>query len=48
MVPRYIEFVDEFAKTSTERINKVVLREQGMTEATWDARAHGLEARHGS
>jgi crotonobetaine/carnitine-CoA ligase len=45
MVPRYIEFVEEFAKTSTERINKGVLRERGLTTATWDARAHGLETR---
>jgi crotonobetaine/carnitine-CoA ligase len=44
MVPRYIEFVAEFAKTSTQRIAKANLREAGVTEATWDAREHGLEA----
>ena len=44
MVPRYIEFVDEFVKTSTQRISKNSLREAGVTEATWDAREHGLEA----
>jgi crotonobetaine/carnitine-CoA ligase len=48
MVPRYIEFVDEFAKTPTQRISKTALRELGVNEATWDAREHGLEAtRHG-
>jgi carnitine-CoA ligase len=45
MVPRYIEFVDEFVKTPTQRIAKQALREAGITEATWDARAHGLEAK---
>jgi crotonobetaine/carnitine-CoA ligase len=45
MVPRYIEFVEEFEKTSTERINKAVLRERSLTADTWDAQAHGLEAR---
>jgi crotonobetaine/carnitine-CoA ligase len=48
MVPRYIEFVQEFTKTTTQRISKNVLRESGVNEATWDAREHGLEAtRHG-
>ncbi|HEX4466715.1 MAG TPA: AMP-binding protein [Solirubrobacteraceae bacterium] len=48
MVPRFIEFVEEFAKTATQRISKTALREQGVNDATWDARAHGLEAtRHG-
>ena len=47
MVPRYIEFVVEFAKTPTQRISKQALRETGVSAATWDARAHGLEAKHG-
>jgi crotonobetaine/carnitine-CoA ligase len=44
MVPRYLEFVPEFEKTSTQRISKAYLREAGVTPDTWDARAHGLEA----
>ena len=44
MVPRYLEFVPEFAKTATQRISKANLREAGVTPETWDARAHGLEA----
>ena len=38
MVPRYVEFVDEFPKTSTERIQKYKLIEKG-NEASWDREA---------
>ena len=31
MVPRYIRFVDALPKTPTERVQKVKLREQGIT-----------------
>jgi crotonobetaine/carnitine-CoA ligase len=44
MVPRYIELVDEFEKTPTQRIVKSVLRDAGVTPRTWDAAAHGLQA----
>jgi carnitine-CoA ligase len=44
MVPRYVEIVDEFEKTMTQRINKAVLREAGVGPRTWDAREFGLEA----
>ncbi|MFP6817422.1 MAG: AMP-binding protein [Pseudomonadales bacterium] len=36
MVPRYIDFVDELPQTATEKVRKKVLREQGVTETTWD------------
>jgi carnitine-CoA ligase len=35
-VPRYVEFVDELPKTATLRVQKMVLREAGVTPATWD------------
>ncbi|HSH24827.1 MAG TPA: ATP-dependent acyl-CoA ligase, partial [Massilibacterium sp.] len=38
MIPRYVEFVDEFPKTSTERIQKYKLIEKG-NEASWDREA---------
>lgn len=45
MVPRYIEFKQSFSKTPTQRIEKYLLQEEGVTPETWDAMAHGLEAR---
>lgn len=39
MVPRFIEFVDALPKTPTEKVRKVALREAGVNERTWDARA---------
>ena len=36
-VPRYIRFVSDLPKTATGKIQKVVLREQGVTPDTWDA-----------
>ena len=42
MVPRYIRFVDSLPKTPTERVQKVKLREQGITEDTFDREAAGI------
>jgi carnitine-CoA ligase len=37
MVPRYVEFVDEFPRTeTTHRIRKMELRKRGVTASTWD------------
>jgi crotonobetaine/carnitine-CoA ligase len=36
MVPRYIEFVTDLPKTPTDRVQKKLLRERGISEATWD------------
>lgn len=41
-VPRYVEFVDEFPKTATERVEKYKLKERGVGEA-WDRKAEGYE-----
>lgn len=35
-VPRYIEFMEEFPKTPTQRVQKHKLRELGVTPKTWD------------
>jgi crotonobetaine/carnitine-CoA ligase len=45
MVPRYIEFKETFSKTPTQRIEKYLLQEEGLTPDTWDAEAHGLVAK---
>jgi crotonobetaine/carnitine-CoA ligase len=38
MVPRYVRAVDELPKTSTTRVRRHVLRDQGVADA-WDSRA---------
>lgn len=35
-VPRYVEFLDSFPKTPSEKIQKGILRSAGITSATWD------------
>jgi crotonobetaine/carnitine-CoA ligase len=36
MVPRYIEFMEALPRTANEKVQKKVLRERGVTAATWD------------
>lgn len=36
MVPRYVRFVAALPKTPTEKVQKFVIREQGITADTWD------------
>jgi crotonobetaine/carnitine-CoA ligase len=43
-VPRYIEFIDALPRTPTGRVQKFLLRDAGVTEATWDAVAAGFTA----
>jgi crotonobetaine/carnitine-CoA ligase len=42
MVPRYIRFVDQLPKTPTERVQKVKLRDEGITPDTFDREAAGI------
>jgi len=42
-VPRYIEFLDALPKTPTERIQKYVLKEAGVTPTTWDREKAGVK-----
>ena len=42
MVPRYIRVIEALPKTPTAKIEKHVLRSEGVTAETWDAQAHGL------
>ena len=37
MVPRFFDFVDDLPRTPTEKVRKDVLRDRGVTPATWDA-----------
>ncbi len=42
-VPRFIEFRDELPRNPVGRVLKYQLREEGMTEATWDRESAGFE-----
>lgn len=45
MVPRYVEFMPALPKTPTEKIQKQVLRERGLTAQTWDRGPQGAKSR---
>ena len=42
-VPRYVEFMERLPKTPTERIRKYVLKQAGVTDATWDREKAGIQ-----
>lgn len=42
MLPRYIRLVDALPKTPTHKVQKVLLRESGVTAQTWDREAAGI------
>lgn len=44
-VPRYVRFTSELPMTPSQRVEKYKLREQGLTEDTWDREAAGYEVR---
>jgi crotonobetaine/carnitine-CoA ligase len=35
-VPRYVEFLESLPKTPTERVQKYLLKQAGITPSTWD------------
>ena len=44
-VPRYYEFRDTLPKNPTGRMLKYQLRDEGVTDTTWDREAHGIQVR---
>jgi crotonobetaine/carnitine-CoA ligase len=44
-VPRYVDFVDELPKNAVGRVLKHILRERGVTDATWDRERAGYSVR---
>ena len=42
MIPRYIRVVEALPKTPTQKVRKTELRDQGVTEDTWDREAAGV------
>lgn len=45
MVPRYVRIVDSLPRTPTEKVQKVVLRQEGVTADTWDRDTSGIRVR---
>ena len=43
MVPRYVRVVDELPKTPTQKVQKHLLRTEGVTADTWDRAAAGIQ-----
>jgi crotonobetaine/carnitine-CoA ligase len=43
MIPRYLRFMDALPKTPTQRVLKYQLREEGITENTWDREKAGYK-----
>jgi crotonobetaine/carnitine-CoA ligase len=44
MVPRYLEFVTEIPKTETQKVQKGLLRDAGVTGTTWDREASDVRS----
>lgn len=42
-VPRYVEFMESLPKTPTERTQKYLLKQAGVTPGTWDREAAGIK-----
>jgi carnitine-CoA ligase len=45
MVPRYIRVVAELPKTPTQKVQKHLIRSEGVTADTWDRAAAGIEVK---
>jgi crotonobetaine/carnitine-CoA ligase len=43
MAPRYVRFMDALPKTPTARVQKVLLRNEGVTPDTWDREKEGYQ-----
>ena len=47
-VPRYVEILEALPKTPTEKVQKALLRQAGVTPATWDREQAGTKMRRGA
>ncbi|WP_342642827.1 AMP-binding protein [Rhodoligotrophos ferricapiens] len=45
MVPRYLRIIDDLPKTPTAKVEKHVLRAEGLTPDTWDRERAGIQIR---
>jgi crotonobetaine/carnitine-CoA ligase len=44
-VPRFVEFMESLPKTPTERVQKYLLKQAGITANTWDREKAGVEVK---
>jgi crotonobetaine/carnitine-CoA ligase len=44
-VPRFVEFMRSLPKTPTERVQKYLLKQAGITPNTWDRERAGVKAK---
>jgi crotonobetaine/carnitine-CoA ligase len=42
MIPRYIRIMEALPKTPTEKVQKHLLRQDGVTDDTWDREQAGI------
>jgi crotonobetaine/carnitine-CoA ligase len=42
-VPRFVEFMESLPKTPTERVQKYLLKQAGITPKTWDREKAGVQ-----
>ncbi len=45
MLPRYIRIMSDLPRTPTQKVEKYVLRQQGLTQDTWDREKAGVKVR---
>jgi crotonobetaine/carnitine-CoA ligase len=45
MLPRYIRVLEALPRTPTQKVEKYVLRQQGLTPETWDREKAGVKIR---
>ena len=45
MVPRFIRIIDDLPKTPTPKVQKHILRSEGVTGDTWDREKAGIQVR---
>jgi crotonobetaine/carnitine-CoA ligase len=43
MLPRYVRLLADLPRTPTQKVEKYILRQQGITEDTWDRVRAGVE-----
>jgi hypothetical protein len=44
-IPRFVEFMGSLPKTPTERVQKYILKQAGVTANTWDREKAGIEVK---
>jgi crotonobetaine/carnitine-CoA ligase len=42
MIPRFLRIVDDLPKTPTAKVQKHLLRDEGVTDDTWDRETAGI------